>query len=147
MLCAELCVQGKVTGKSSSHSYGQLEATWGSLAYATVYSYVSVVRGTVCHEVPHRQFVFTIPRVLRGIFRKRRDLLHLLFQTATDTLPKTQDGKTQDTRQEFVFFKVGLQRRSVIVEANDSRKALFVLCLAVLCLRRRRPEPIPARSQ
>jgi len=41
---------------------------------------------SVCHEVPHRQFVFTIPRVLRGIFRKRRDLLHLLFQTATDTL-------------------------------------------------------------
>jgi ribosomal protein S27E len=27
---------------------------------------------SVCHEVPHRQFVFTIPRVLRGIFRKTR---------------------------------------------------------------------------
>ena len=40
----------------------------------------------VCHEVPHRQFVFTIPKILRGIFRKRRDLLHLLFKTATDTL-------------------------------------------------------------
>ena len=36
--------------------------------------------------MPHRQFVFTIPRVLRGIFRKRRDLLGILFQTATETL-------------------------------------------------------------
>lgn len=40
----------------------------------------------VCHEVPHRQFVFTIPRVLRGIFRKRRHLLTLLFHTAITTL-------------------------------------------------------------
>lgn len=40
----------------------------------------------VCHEVPHRQFVFTIPKILRGIFRKRRDLLHLLFKTANETL-------------------------------------------------------------
>ena len=37
------------------------------------------VRGTgnwiaenLCKPVPHRQFVFTIPRMLRGIFRKRR---------------------------------------------------------------------------
>jgi hypothetical protein len=40
----------------------------------------------VCHEVPHRQFVFTIPKVLRGIFRKRRQLLTHLFHTATATL-------------------------------------------------------------
>jgi hypothetical protein len=40
----------------------------------------------VCHEVPHRQFVFTIPKVLRGIFRKRRHLLTHLFHTATSTL-------------------------------------------------------------
>jgi hypothetical protein len=32
------------------------------------------------------QFVLTIPRVLRGIFRKRRHLLTLLFKTATETL-------------------------------------------------------------
>jgi hypothetical protein len=44
------------------------------------------IASSVCHEVPHRQFVFTIPKILRGIFRKRRDLLHLLFKTATDTL-------------------------------------------------------------
>ncbi|MCX6874597.1 MAG: hypothetical protein NTW21_12445 [Verrucomicrobia bacterium] len=30
---------------------------------------------SVCHEVPHRQFVFTIPKILRGIFHKRRDPL------------------------------------------------------------------------
>lgn len=40
----------------------------------------------VCHEVPHRQFVFTIPKLLRGIFRKRRQLLSHLFHTATETL-------------------------------------------------------------
>ncbi len=40
----------------------------------------------VCHEVPQRQFVFTIPKVLRGIFRKRRQLLTHLFHTATGTL-------------------------------------------------------------
>ncbi|MCX6878722.1 MAG: transposase zinc-binding domain-containing protein [Verrucomicrobia bacterium] len=40
----------------------------------------------VCHEVPHRQLVFTIPKILNGIFRKRRNLLHLLFKTATNTL-------------------------------------------------------------
>jgi hypothetical protein len=54
----------------------------------------------VCHEVPHRQFVFTIPKVLRGIFRKRRQLLTHLFHTATETLRdafrirlKLPDGK------------------------------------------------------
>ncbi|MGD7653931.1 MAG: IS91 family transposase [Verrucomicrobiales bacterium] len=40
----------------------------------------------LCHPVPHRQFVFTMPRPLRGIFRKRRELLGLLFQTATGCL-------------------------------------------------------------
>ena len=32
------------------------------------------------------EIVFTIPRMLRGIFRKRRKLLTLLFHTATETL-------------------------------------------------------------
>ncbi|MCB1212063.1 MAG: transposase zinc-binding domain-containing protein [Verrucomicrobiales bacterium] len=40
----------------------------------------------ICHPVPHRQFVFTIPKVLRSIFRKRRRLLTRLFQTATACL-------------------------------------------------------------
>jgi hypothetical protein len=40
----------------------------------------------VCHAVPHRQFVFTIPKVLRGIFRKRRTELTILFRTATECL-------------------------------------------------------------
>ena len=30
------------------------------------------IAASVCHNVPHRQFVFTFPRMLRGIFRKRR---------------------------------------------------------------------------
>ena len=41
---------------------------------------------SVGHDTPHRQFVFTFPKMLRGIFRKRRHLLHLLFQTATKSL-------------------------------------------------------------
>ena len=44
------------------------------------------IGSSVCHKVPHRQVVFTIPKVLRGIFRKRRQLLSLLFQTAINTL-------------------------------------------------------------
>jgi hypothetical protein len=46
----------------------------------------SWIAACVCHDVPHRQVVFTIPRVLRGIFRKRRHLLTHLFHTATATL-------------------------------------------------------------
>ena len=44
------------------------------------------IAASVCHDVPHRQFVFTFPKMLRGIFRKRRRLLDLLFQTATECL-------------------------------------------------------------
>ncbi len=44
---------------------------------------------TVCQPVPHRQYVFTIPKILRSIFRKRRHLLHHLFQTTIDTLRDT----------------------------------------------------------
>jgi len=40
----------------------------------------------VCLPVPHRQFVFTIPKILRGIFRKRRHLLTHLFHSATTCL-------------------------------------------------------------
>jgi hypothetical protein len=36
--------------------------------------------------VPHRQFVFTIPRPLRGIFRKRRKLLDHLFRVSIGCL-------------------------------------------------------------
>ena len=40
----------------------------------------------VCFNVPHRQFVFTMPKPLRGIFRKRRKLLSLLFREAITCL-------------------------------------------------------------
>jgi hypothetical protein len=36
--------------------------------------------------VPHRQFVFTMPKPVRGIFRKRRKLLDHLFTMAIDSL-------------------------------------------------------------
>ena len=41
---------------------------------------------TVCFDLPHRQFVFTMPGPLRGIFRKRRKLLHHLFTVAMESL-------------------------------------------------------------
>ena len=34
----------------------------------------------------HRQFVFTMPRPLRGIFRKRRKLLDHLFRVSIECL-------------------------------------------------------------
>ena len=40
----------------------------------------------LCFDVPHRQFVFTMPKPLRGIFRKRRKLLDHLFTTAIESL-------------------------------------------------------------
>ena len=40
------------------------------------------ISSSVSFNVPHRQFVFTIPKALRGIFRKRRKLLDLLFHVA-----------------------------------------------------------------
>lgn len=39
-----------------------------------------------CIEVPHRQFVFTIPFQLREYFRKYRKLLNILFQSVKETL-------------------------------------------------------------
>ncbi len=44
------------------------------------------IASNVCHQVPHRQMVFTIPKMLRGIFRKRRRLVSLLFHCAIETL-------------------------------------------------------------
>ena len=40
----------------------------------------------LCFEVPHRQFVFTMPKPLRGIFRKQRKLLDHLFSAAIASL-------------------------------------------------------------
>jgi hypothetical protein len=39
-------------------------------------STLAEIAASVCHDIPHRQFVFTFPKMLRGIFRKRRHLLH-----------------------------------------------------------------------
>lgn len=44
------------------------------------------IASSVCHAVPHRQLVFTMPKMLRGIFRKRRRLVGLIFQCAIETI-------------------------------------------------------------
>ena len=41
---------------------------------------------TVCAPVPHRQFVFTIPRNLRGYFQRHRELLRELPRLAWETV-------------------------------------------------------------
>jgi hypothetical protein len=45
-----------------------------------------VARGKVLAGVPHRHVVFTMPRLLRGIFRKRRELLLDLAQCCAEAL-------------------------------------------------------------
>jgi hypothetical protein len=119
--------------------------------------------------VPHRQFVLTpslpaqsalagqpsglsvssasqrarltIPRVLRGIFSKRRDLLGVLFQTAHRHPP--EDARLQDGSAELAERPRRKARISHgqhrAVEGNDPREALLALriesCrLACLCL-------------
>ena len=44
------------------------------------------IASSVCFNVPHRQIVFTIPKVLRAIFRKRRKLLTFLFHVSIESL-------------------------------------------------------------
>ena len=39
--------------------------------------------------IPHRQVVFTIPRVLRGLFERDRRLLGPLSRSAYETLRRT----------------------------------------------------------
>ncbi len=48
----------------------------------------------VCLPVPHRQFVFTIPKILRPIFRKRRHLLTHLSRTLPPS-PRALGGPCQ----------------------------------------------------
>ena len=40
----------------------------------------------ITFDVPHRMYVFTVPKVLRSIFRKRRKLLTHLFQQSIEAL-------------------------------------------------------------
>ncbi len=49
----------------------------------------------VCCNVPHRQFVFTIPKALRGIFRKRRRLLTILFHESIESLKDWMQGRLE----------------------------------------------------
>ena len=65
----------------------------------------------VCLPVPHRQFVFTLSKVLRPIFRKRRHLLTHLFHTATTCLRdafRTQTHRERRRhRRRVAFLGVG----------------------------------------
>jgi hypothetical protein len=42
----------------------------------------------VLEPVPHRHVVFTMPRLLRGIFRKRRELLLDLSQCSAEAVER-----------------------------------------------------------
>jgi hypothetical protein len=50
------------------------------------------VASEVLEPVSHRQVVFTIPKVLRPVFRKNRKLLGLLCRCAWDTLKEMHQG-------------------------------------------------------
>ena len=87
----------------------------------------------VCHEVPHRQFVFTIPKVLRGIFRKRRQLLTHLFHTATETLRDTffADNARRLHTEPYVW----------------NRKDITEFCRQKAAKKPPKPPPTPSRRQ
>jgi len=55
----------------------------------------------VCIEVPHRQFVFTMPKPLRGIFRERRKLLDHLFTTAIESLRDSMRARLELPEGQF----------------------------------------------
>jgi hypothetical protein len=50
------------------------------------------IAASVCHPVPHRQYVFTIPKILRTIFRKRR---HRLIQALLNAKLISQNKATE----------------------------------------------------
>jgi hypothetical protein len=48
--------------------------------------WASWIKDNVLHNVPHRQWVFTIPKVLRKLFYRDRKLLALLARCAAETI-------------------------------------------------------------
>ena len=54
------------------------------------------LREEILAPVSHRHYVFTIPRVLRGLFQRERRLLGLLSRTAYDTMHRTLVALTDD---------------------------------------------------
>ncbi|MFT5469568.1 MAG: hypothetical protein ACI8UO_004689 [Verrucomicrobiales bacterium] len=68
--------------KNSSHSPARPAASASAATSAKSNKPATGFAHDVCFNLPHRQFVFTMPKPLRGIFRKRRHLLTLLFQEA-----------------------------------------------------------------
>lgn len=51
------------------------------------------------YDVPHRQFVFSVPESLRPLFRRHRPLLNVLFRAAEDTLNDAILGKAPLARK------------------------------------------------
>lgn len=45
------------------------------------------------YDIPHRQFVFSVPEILRPWFRRHRGMLDALFSSVSDTLEETILGK------------------------------------------------------
>jgi hypothetical protein len=61
------------------------------------------LREEVLAPVPHRHVVFTMPRLLRGIFRKRRELLRDLSQCGAEALSEYMQSEVgADTRPGIV---------------------------------------------
>jgi hypothetical protein len=54
--------------------------------------------GNVVKNVPNRQWVFTIPKVLRKLFYRDRTLLGCLADCVRDTLKELYNAEYQDKR-------------------------------------------------
>jgi hypothetical protein len=63
-----------------------------SCAAKRVAAFTDWVASEVLEPVSHRQVVFTIPKVLRPVFRKNRKLLGLLCRSAWETLKEMHQG-------------------------------------------------------
>jgi hypothetical protein len=57
-----------------------------SCAEKRILLWASWIKDNVLHNVPHRQWVFTIPKVLRRLFYRDRKLLALLARCAAETI-------------------------------------------------------------
>ena len=54
--------------------------------------------------VPHRQYVFTVPRILRAIFARRRRLLGALCQIVEKLLREAYTAAKPDGREALILF-------------------------------------------
>ena len=93
------------------------------------------------YDVPHRQFVFSVPEGLRIWFRKHRELLDVLFDSVAETLneaifasaPKARKKGTQEARVHIIppYIRKGPEMASAPPRPRCGK----------LFLRRRKPSP------